>query len=253
MESDGEARAVQHVRRISLHIILGPAASRQARASTSFHHALVVRSCCRTAHPDSRATARARPVPDCSSPERPVASARERLRRGVASALARRASRSLLLPLTYSTGRTAVGFSRLQAAIASDPLNWRCRARKCLIAFTIENLGQSRSLHREGIRGRTSEVADRKRAVTGACNHQPSEPVSFAAVRRAGASALACECLVACSCAHESCTVPDSTGQRLGLRPLPSGIASGRPHTGFMWSQIHRKCCTARALPSDSK
>ena len=78
-----------------------------------------------------------------------------------------------------------VGFSRLRAAIASNPLNQRCQTRKCLIAFKIENLGQLRSLRCEGIRGRTSEVADRKRAVTGACNHQPSAPVPFADVRRA--------------------------------------------------------------------
>ena len=146
---------------------------------------MVARSCCRSAHPVSRATARARPVTDCSSPERPVASARARLRRGVASALALRASRSLLPLLTFSTGRTVVGSSRLQAALASNPLNQRCRARKCLIAFKIENPGQLRSLRCEGVCGRTSEVADRKRALTGACNHQPSEPVSFAAVQRA--------------------------------------------------------------------
>ena len=42
------------------------------------------------------AARRARPVTDCSSPERPGASARARLQRGVTSALARRTSRSLL-------------------------------------------------------------------------------------------------------------------------------------------------------------
>ena len=44
---------------------------------------------------------------------------------------------------------------------------------------------------------------------------------------------LAYECLVSWRHAHEGCTMPDSTGRRFGFRPLPSGIASSRIHTGL--------------------
>ena len=141
-----------------------------------------------------------------------------------------------------------------------------------MIDFKIENLGQLRSLRRQGILGRRSEVADRSRVDACAGNPQPSEPVPFAAVRRAGAncpasrstsaasatdhqagtSVVANECLVAGSHARESCAVPDPTGQQFGFQPLPGGTAAGRAHTRVMWSRICRTCCAARVSLPDS-
>ena len=53
----------------------------------------------------------------------------------------------------------------------------------------------------------------------------PSPPCGERSRERPGQSIRAYECLGAWSHARESPTVPDSTRQRFGLRPLPSGLA----------------------------